>query len=215
MFKPDCDQNIDLPLATENAQKIFLKNYCNGWAQIVHDPRPNLGLAYQFEKGVLQEYVSYRITRFENVKNRVIALKQKWCIYDWPIIIRYRCNYWSNRTVPVVEQQPPTLTENPRSSPVFSGVSVTRSLVFCVLLYKSLLVLLSLFCWSLSCLSFELPLQITLLWYLRFTPSDYPFGILDLRLQITPLVSSNSSCSTVLYNVLFLWQSKLSTIGPS
>jgi hypothetical protein len=29
------------------------------------------------------------------------------------------------------------------------------------------------------------------LWYLRFTTSDYPFGILDLRLQITPLVSSN------------------------
>jgi len=31
---------------------------------------------------------------------------------------------------------------------------------------------------------FRLPL-----WYLRFTFSDYPFGILDLRFQITPLVS--------------------------
>jgi hypothetical protein len=28
------------------------------------------------------------------------------------------------------------------------------------------------------------------LWYLRFTTSDYPFGILDLRLLITTLVSS-------------------------
>jgi hypothetical protein len=27
------------------------------------------------------------------------------------------------------------------------------------------------------------------LWYLRFTASDYPFGILDLRLMVTPLVS--------------------------
>jgi len=28
---------------------------------------------------------------------------------------------------------------------------------------------------------------------LRFTPSNYPFGIVDLRLLITPLVSSNLS----------------------
>jgi hypothetical protein len=26
-------------------------------------------------------------------------------------------------------------------------------------------------------------------WYLRFMGSDYPFGILDLRVLITPLVS--------------------------
>ena len=32
-------------------------------------------------------------------------------------------------------------------------------------------------------------------WYLRFTTSDYPFGILDLRLLITLLVSSNFSYS--------------------
>ena len=32
------------------------------------------------------------------------------------------------------------------------------------------------------------------LWYLRFTDSDYPFGIFYLRILITPLVSSSSSC---------------------
>jgi hypothetical protein len=35
--------------------------------------------------------------------------------------------------------------------------------------------------------SFWLPI-----WYLRFTASDYPFGILDLRLLITPLVYSDN-----------------------
>jgi hypothetical protein len=31
------------------------------------------------------------------------------------------------------------------------------------------------------------------LWCLRYTDSDYPFGILDIRILITPLVSSNFS----------------------
>ena len=33
------------------------------------------------------------------------------------------------------------------------------------------------------------------LWYLRFTVSDYPFGILDIRFLIIPLVSSKCSWS--------------------
>jgi hypothetical protein len=36
----------------------------------------------------------------------------------------------------------------------FSGVRVTRSLVFCVVFCRSLFVLLSFFFWSLCCLSF-------------------------------------------------------------
>jgi hypothetical protein len=51
--------------------------------------------------------------------------------------------------------------------PVFSGVCVTQSLFLCVMFCRSLFVLLSLFSWSLCCLSF-----------------------FDLRTLITPLVSS-------------------------
>ena len=55
--------------------------------------------------------------------------------------------------------------------PVFSGVRVTRSLVFCVMFCRSLFVFLSFFFWPLCCLS-----------------------CFDLRILITPLVSSNFSC---------------------
>ena len=56
-----------------------------------------------------------------------------------------------------------------RSLQAFSGVCVTQSLVLCVMFCKSLFGLLSFFFWPLCCLSF------------------------DLRILITPLVSSNSS----------------------
>ena len=55
----------------------------------------------------------------------------------------------------------------PEFTPVFSGVRVTRSLVLCVC--RSLFVLLSFFFWPLCCLFF------------------------DIRILITPLVSSNCS----------------------
>jgi len=57
------------------------------------------------------------------------------------------------------------------SSPVCSGVRVTRSFVLCVMFYRSLFVLLSFFVWPLWCLSF------------------------DLRCLIIPLVSANPCCS--------------------
>jgi hypothetical protein len=103
------------------------------------------------------------------------------------------------RRVSLVEQELPTLLDHLSSPQVFSGVRVTRSLVFCVyrcssfcpfssghcvvssssiygfwlpLWYlQTLLVLLSFFFWSLCCLFF-----------------------FDIRILITPLVSSNSSC---------------------
>ena len=83
-----------------------------------------------------------------------------------------------------MEQELPTLLEDMNSPPAWSEVRVARSLVFCVM-----------FCWSLFTL-----LTIVLSVLLRFTASDYPFGILwplyclffyDLRLLITSLVSSN------------------------
>jgi len=56
--------------------------------------------------------------------------------------------------------------------------------VFCVVFCRLLFVFLAFILSHSSVYSFWLPL-----WYLRFTASDYPFGILDLQLLITTLVS--------------------------
>ena len=78
------------------------------------------------------------------------------------------------RRVPLVEQELFTLPVHPSLPPVFSGVRVTRSLVLqCICIFcRSLFVLLSFFFWPLCCLFF------------------------DIRILITPLVSSNSSWLT-------------------
>ena len=68
------------------------------------------------------------------------------------------------RRVTVVKQDLLTILEH-------CGVRVSRSLVLCVIFCKSLFVLLSFFFWPLWCLS------------LRFTDSDYPFGIFKLVLK--------------------------------
>jgi hypothetical protein len=52
----------------------------------------------------------------------------------------------------------------PEFIPVFNGVRVLRSLVFCIVLFRSLFVLF-------------LYLLVTVLSVLRFMDSDYPFGI--------------------------------------
>jgi hypothetical protein len=87
------------------------------------------------------------------------------------------------------------------SSLVFSGVRVTRSLILCV-------------CFVDRCLSFVLFfMAIVLSVFLRYTDSDYPFSVFklflpflfwllyflfyfDIRIQITPLISSNPFIST-------------------
>jgi len=61
-----------------------------------------------------------------------------------------------------------SLLENMSSSQVYSGLRVARSLVFCVVLCRSLFVLLSFF------------LLAIVLSVLRFKASDYPYGILKL-----------------------------------
>ena len=76
--------------------------------------------------------------------------------------------------MPQVEHE--LLTGAPEFIPVISEVRFARSLVFCVKFCRSLFVLLFLFFWALSYLSF-----------------------FDLRILITPLVSSNSSSND-------LWQ---------
>jgi hypothetical protein len=60
--------------------------------------------------------------------------------------------------------------------PGFSGVPVDRSLVFCVMFCRSLFDVLSIFAWSLDCLSI----------ILRFTAYDYHLYIFNLFLYDIP-----------------------------
>jgi hypothetical protein len=72
------------------------------------------------------------------------------------------------RRVPLEDQELRTLPEYLSSSPVFSGVQVTRSLVVCV-------------CFVYRCLSFFIfILVIVLSGLLRFRVFDYPFRIFKL-----------------------------------
>ena len=80
----------------------------------------------------------------------------------------------------LVEQELFVLPEHQSASPVLSGVLVAQS-VLCVVYCNSFLVLLYFLMWSLYCLS------------------------LDLRLLITPLVSSSLSHLFVLLS-FFFWQ---------
>jgi hypothetical protein len=75
-----------------------------------------------------------------------------------------------------------TLPEHLSSHPVIRVVRVARFLVFYFMFCRSLFVLLAIVFPSI----YDICL---LLWYLRFTTSDYSFSILDLRHLITPLVS--------------------------
>jgi hypothetical protein len=74
------------------------------------------------------------------------------------------------RRVSLVEQILLTLPDHLSSPPVFSGVRVTRSLVLYVCFVVRLFVLLYLFF-----------LTIVLSVFLRYTDSDYSFGIFKLR----------------------------------
>jgi hypothetical protein len=98
-------------------------------------------------------------------------------------VISCSCRLTVTRRVSHVEQKLHIHLEHISSPPVFSGVRVARFLDLYVMFCRSLFFLLAIVFF------FDLRLLITSLWYLRFTASDYPFGILDLRLLITPLVS--------------------------
>ena len=75
------------------------------------------------------------------------------------------------RRVPLVERKLLTLLQNLSSSPVLSGVRVTRSLVLCV-------------CFVDRCFSFcTFVLAIWLSVLLRFTDSDQPLWYLQTRLE--------------------------------
>jgi hypothetical protein len=70
-------------------------------------------------------------------------------------------------------------------SPIFSGVRVVRSSVFCALFWRLLLVYLSFFFWPLRCLCGLLSFANALTVLLRFTTSDYPFAIINLFVSST------------------------------
>jgi hypothetical protein len=96
------------------------------------------------------------------------------------------------RWVPLMEQELLILPKHLRSPPVFSGVCVTRSIVFCVCFIDRCLSFCT-FSWghcivcSSSIYRFWLPLwylvAIVLSVLLRYTDSDYPFGIFKLFLD--------------------------------
>jgi hypothetical protein len=93
----------------------------------------------------------------------------------WLTVMEYLCHKWPRicytcRRVSLVEQKLLILPEHLSSTLVFSGVRVTRSLALCV----CFIVLLSFFFWPFCCLFF-----------------------FDIRILITPLVSSNSFCFNV------------------
>ena len=83
------------------------------------------------------------------------------------------------RRVSLVEQKLLTLAEHLSSSPVFSGIRVTRSLVF-FYMYVLLIVV-----WPFVLF----PLAIVLSIPLRYKDSDYPFGIFKLLLQVLSQVA--------------------------
>ena len=80
------------------------------------------------------------------------------------------------RRVPLVEQDLLTIPEHLTSPPVFSGVRVTRSLVLYIYIVDRCLF----FC------TFSVPL--------RYTDSDYPFGIFKLLLWHTAIIVIAINC---------------------
>ena len=84
------------------------------------------------------------------------------------------------RWVPLVEQELVTFPEHVGSFPVISGIRVVRSLFFCVVICRSLFFLLCFFLWALC------------------------FRSLDLRILITPLLSSNYSYNYSLWYSIYI-----------
>ena len=82
-----------------------------------------------------------------------------------------------------MEQKLLTLPDHLSLSSIFSGIRVTRSLVFCVMFCS-----LSFFFWPLCSLSFHLQILITPL-----VSSNSSLSFCHLQILSTPLVSSNSS----------------------
>ena len=84
-----------------------------------------------------------------------------------------------NCRMSLVNQKLLTLPEHMNSPQGLSGVCVAKSLAFCVVLSRSLFVLLPLFCWPLCCLSFVLFLLVT-----SFVSSHFSYKKITTSYQI-------------------------------
>jgi hypothetical protein len=102
--------------------------------------------------------------------------------------------------VPLVEQELLTLMEHMSSPLVYSGVRVARSLVFCVMFCRSLFI--------------HFLLAIVLSALLRFTTSDYPFGIFKLFLFYEHDVRTKLEISGFImkFDLLHYWSPQVSII---
>jgi len=97
-----------------------------------------------------------------------------------------------------------TLPEHLSSPPVFSGIRVARSSVFCVVFWRSLFVL------------FLLAIELSVLW---FTNCDYPVGILKLKRVIIRILVNiafrrilcalASSCSIIFYSLPYSYNNSI------
>ena len=103
---------------------------------------------------------------------RLTYLKKKfWAIVDWTVRLLYICRkhytVLFTRGVPLVKQELLILPEHPSSSPVFSGVRVTRFLVLCVCFVDHCLSFCPLSFGHCFVFFFNLQILITSLWYLQ------------------------------------------------
>jgi hypothetical protein len=87
---------------------------------------------------------------------------------------------------------------------IFSLVRVTRSLILCAMLCRSLFVLLSFFLWPMCCLSFELLILIT-----HLVSSSSSYLVLSL---ITRYKTNLSETMHLLFDILFYSRLKLCSI---
>jgi hypothetical protein len=93
----------------------------------------------------------------------------------------YLCRLTITRRTSLMSQELLSIPKHVNSPPIFSGVHVAQPKVVCVVFCRSFL--LTIFGFYFLLVNAILSVR------LRFTASDYPFGILDLQLLITLLVS--------------------------
>ena len=131
---------------------------------------------------IVTEYLCHRWSLICSVcRNHISAL----C---WSMTFHRDCNKGNmSRATNLAAKAYPSRAHEVTSD--FSGVLFAQSIVLCVVFCRSLFVLLFFIFWSLHCLSFSTYGFWLPLWYLRFTVSHYPCGILDLRFLITFVVS--------------------------
>jgi hypothetical protein len=117
--------------------------------------------------------------------NHINCLLFSWgnnIFYEWNVLVNEnRVHSMSNRVGKCCLETAHQLT-HPEFTPCFSGIRVTRSLLFCVVFCWWLIVLLKFFFWPLRCLSF------------------------DLRILITHLVSGNSSFNHKTFKFIYRYQ---------